>query len=59
MARRLPKLDHVKYVHRRGRTAPLTAAELAERQKLRDVVATALAKDKITEMRDSERTTHD
>ena len=38
---------------------PLTSAELAERNKLRDVVATALAKDKIAEIRDSERTAHD
>ena len=34
---------------------PLTAAELAERQKLRDILATALAKGKVAEMRDSER----
>lgn len=30
---------------------PFTPAEIAERQKLRDVLATALAKDKIAEMR--------
>lgn len=30
---------------------PLTAAEIAERDKLRDVLATALAKDKVAEMR--------
>lgn len=30
---------------------PLTAAELAERKKLQDILATALAKDKVAEMR--------
>jgi hypothetical protein len=30
---------------------PLTAAEIAGRQKLRDILATALAKDKVAEMR--------
>lgn len=40
----------------RATKAVKTAAELAERQKLRDVVATALAKDKIAEIRDAERT---
>ncbi len=33
---------------------PLTAAEIAERDRLRDVLATALAKDKVAEMRAEE-----
>lgn len=33
---------------------PLTAAELAERKKLQDILATALAKDKVAEIRAAE-----
>lgn len=46
-------------IYNRARKRMERERENGGEKQLRDVLATALAKDKITEMRDSERTTHD